>query len=337
MRRLLVLVCLLLSTRTVWPQASGDLVFVARRSGVGEVLDAATLETVARIHFDFHLDRLSASGADASKLNVAGYTSGSGCCKHYIFDAATYRLEQEGPSSPVYNGNFGDCFISSDGRWCFRLKSFQGPVLRIVDRTGSEPPRELIPPGVPVGDESGNSYAQGAWSADRFYLYVARPDHPGLLWIVSPDAKPLSTGIPVAPFNEDPNCSRHSPVVKNLVAAGGNLLLYETFGNRNKSSRRCAGLPGGAWIVDPATGRLVNQIAPEFHFSSLIANPSGTALYGVALALGGNDSLGEPEQVVRLNAHDGTVTNVRALGPGESLLIAVGRISVALTGDLTAR
>jgi hypothetical protein len=119
------------------------------------------------------------------------------------------------------------------------------------------------------------------------------------------------------------------------VAAGGNLFLFESFGSRNKDSRPwCPGLPGGAWILDPATGRLTAHIAPEFHFSSLIADTFGAALYGAALA--GSGSVGETEQVVRVNALDGKVTNSRFLGPGEVLTIAAGRLTQPLSGDLTA-
>lgn len=313
-------------------QPSGDLVFVARRSGIAEVLDSATLGTVARIHFDFHVERLSAS-ADGSKVQVEGYASGAGCCRHYTFDPATSKLENDVLSRQGGDG-FGSCLVSPDGRWCFQLKSFQGPVLQMVDRADPRSARQLMPPNLPPQDSSGNWYVQGAWSGGRFYLYVSRPDDPGLLWVVSPGAESLGAGLAVAPSNEVPGCGPRLPVAKNLVMSGGRLFLFESFGNRNKSSRPCPGLPGGAWMVDPATGRLAAHIAPEFHFSSLIADPSGAVLYGAAL--GGSDSMGEPEQLVRLNALDGKVTNSRVLGPGESLTIAAGRLNRPLAGDVTA-
>ncbi len=315
---------LLIEALSLWSQPSHDFVFVARRSGTGEVLDAATLATVARIHFDFHVERLSAT-ADGAKLQVQGYASGAPCCKHYTFDPATSKLEEDIPSRQSGDG-FGPCIASPDGRWCFQLKSFLNPVLKMADRTDPHSTRELVPSNLPPQDGSGNWYSQGAWSGDRFFLYVSRPDDPGLLWIVPPGAESLGAGTPVAPFNEDAACGPRLPVVKHLVAAAGRLFLFESFGNTNKSSRQCSGLPGGAWSVDPATGRLAGPIAPEFHFSSLIADPSGAVLYGI----------GEPDQLVRWNALDGKVTNTRALGPGESLTIASGRLTQPPAGDVTA-
>jgi len=142
----------------------------------------------------------------------------------------------------------------------------------------------------------------------------------------------LEAGIPVAPFNEAPGCPRILPAIKRLVAAGGNLLLFEPFGNREMGSRACDNLPGGAWILDPETGRLDRQIAPELHFSTLISDPSQSELYGTVLAGAGNR--GEPEQLVRLNAQDGRVIRSRNMGPGESLAITVGPLVEIPLGDM---
>jgi hypothetical protein len=222
---------------------------------------------------------------------------------------------------------------SPDGRWQFTLNSFRGPSVETLDLRGRGQARKLLPPTLPPEDESGNWHAQGAWSGSRFYLYVSRPDDAGLLWTVSPGAESLPAGIPVAAFNEAPNCYKRLPVERGLVAAGGNLFLYEPFGNRNKGARLCEGLPGGAWMLDPATGRLTRQVATELHFSGLIADPAEPVLYGVAL--GGGNSLGEPEQLVRLNALDGTVIKSRILGPGESLQVSVARLRDIRDGDVT--
>jgi hypothetical protein len=56
-------------------------------------------------------------------------------------------------------------------------------------------------------------------------------------------------------------------------------------------------------------------------------------VYGIAL--GGDNSLGEPEQLVRLNALDGTIINSRILGPGESLQVSVARLRDIRDGDVT--
>jgi hypothetical protein len=78
----------------LWAQPSKEFIFAARQPGIAEVIDADSLETVAQIHVDytiaqthvdFHVERFSAS-ADGSKLNLEGYTTGAGCCKHYAVD-----------------------------------------------------------------------------------------------------------------------------------------------------------------------------------------------------------------------------------------------------------
>jgi hypothetical protein len=86
------LLFLLVAPVTLWSQRSGDFLLVARRSGIAEILDAVTLQTVTRIHFDFHVERISGI-ADSSVLNVDGYKDGP-CCEHYTLDLATGQLTE---------------------------------------------------------------------------------------------------------------------------------------------------------------------------------------------------------------------------------------------------
>ena len=320
----------------LWSQkGTREYVLVARRGNIAEIVDADSLRTFNRIQFDFLVERMS-GGRDGRILNIDGY-EGRTCCKHYRLDLGTAEMTAFVPADgPRY---YGGPLISPDGRWSIRLKSFRGPALQMTDLREGGPARELIPPGLAPEDDSGNWNAQGVWSGDRFYLYVSRPDDPGFLWTLSPgvffpirSAESLEAGIPVAPFNEAPGCPRILPVVKRLVAAGGNLLLFEPFGNREMGSRACDNLPGGAWILDPETGRLDRQIASELHFSTLISDPSQSELYGTVLAGAGNR--GEPEQLVRLNAQDGRVMRSRNMGPGESLAITVGPLVEIPLGDM---
>jgi hypothetical protein len=332
MRRLFqTVVCLLVLTGAsdLRSQAPREFIFAARRSGVAEVVDSVTLETVARIHFGFHVERLSAS-ADGSQLDVAGYGAGP-CCSHYTLDPATWKLE-EAPSSE--KTDYGDCLVSPDGRWCFRLKSFRGPTLKTLDRRAPGLASELIPAGLPAENSEGNWAAQGVWSGDRFYLYVARPNDPGFLWTVLPGAERLGAGMAVAPFNEALSCQERLPVDKGIVAAAGNIFLYEPFGSKADRAGTCEmTLPGGAWIVDTATGRLTNQIAAGFHFNRLIPDQSGATLYGVAL--GKADWEGRV-QLVRLDGRDGTVMQSRIFEPGV-MQIATGSLGKILVGDVVAR
>ena len=86
-------------------------------------------------------------------------------------------------------------------------------------------------------------------------------------------------------------------------------------------------------MLDPTTGHLTRQVAKELHFSGLIADPAKPVLYGIAL--GSENSLGEPEQLVRLNPLDGTIISSRILGPGESLQVSVARLRDIRDSDVT--
>ena len=81
---------------------------------------------------------------------------------------------------------------------------------------------------------------------------------------------------------------------------------YKSFGS--KADRTEAALSGGAWMLDPTTGRLTSQIASEFHFNRLLSGSSGSTLYGVVL---GEAAWDGPVQLVRLEEPDGTVLPAR--------------------------
>ena len=331
MRTGAAIICLFLTAAplALRSQSQGDYILIARRSPVAELVDAATLQTVTRIHFDFLAERISGMpGSPAVKVD--GYQKGGSCCKHYLLNLATQQLTEDPPlNSPGY------ALVSPDGLWRYELRSFRGPALEAFNLKDHGPSRRLIPPGLPPEDQSGNWYASGTWSADRFYLYIQRPDHPGFLWTVLPGTESLGAGVAVSAFNEVPNCFRPMPATRGILASGDNLILYEPFGNRLASSRHCEGIPGGAWFVDPSTGRLTKQIAPEFHFASLIPDDLQPVLYATALA--GKDSIGEPEQLLRLNAQDGAVMKSRVMGPGESLVISASRLTGVPSGDITVK
>ncbi len=326
----IVWLLLLSGSSALWSQAPGEYVFVARRSGIAEVVDAATLITVARVQFGFQVERLSA-GADGSSLNVEGYAAGTPCCKHYSLDLASGNLTESGPPRVV--NSYGPCLVSPDGSWCYQLKSFRGPALRVVDLVHHGIAHELIPPNLPPENSAGNWHATGAWSGDRFYLYVQRPNDPGFLWTVLPGAEALGQGIQVTPFNAAAACGGQLPTDRGIVAAAGNVFLYELFGSKADRAGACgAALPGGAWQLDPDTGKLTNQVASEFRFNNLIPDPSGQALYGVAL---GNSQWQGPVQIVKLDPRDGKVIQTRTFDPGV-LQISVGPLAKAPIGDVLA-
>jgi hypothetical protein len=123
------------------------------------------------------------------------------------------------------------------------------------------------------------------------------------------------------------------PVVKDLVAAADGLWLYEPFGGKADRTGMCgARIPGGAWKLDPASGKLTAQMAPALRFSRLLADRSGDALYGVAIA---NALWSGPVQLVRLRAHDGQMMAERTFDPGV-LQIGYTQLATVPSGDVFA-
>jgi hypothetical protein len=95
-----------------------------------------------------------------------------------------------------------------------------------------------------------------------------------------------------------------------LAAASGNLFLYEMFGWKLDRRTNCFGVQGGAWIVEPSSGRLLAHVAPDLHFSELIADREKGELYGI--------SAGDPNwrsgiELVRMDAQDGRILQSRTL------------------------
>jgi hypothetical protein len=313
-------------------QTPGEFVLAARRTGAVEILDAVTLQTVRQLHFDLHVEKLSAS-PDGTALYVDGYGSG-GCCRHFALDLATVILT-EIPAATVASrsrDSFGNTQISPDGRWRFELKSFRGPALRTIDLS-SGAVVDLAPSGLPLTEEAcgGNWYAQGVWSGDRFYFYVACPNHPGFLWTVSPGAHELGAGVPVASFAVNSACRPSQPVVKTLAAAAGKLLLYESFGSKSDRTGGCTtALPGGAWILDPATGQLSGPIAPSVHFNRLVPNRSGSMLYGVDP---GDAAWRGPVRLVAIDSQDYRVVQSRTFDAGV-LHVSLGSLRGLPSGDV---
>ena len=103
------------------------------------------------------------------------------------------------------------------------------------------------------------------------------------------------------------------------------------FGSKADRAATCEpAWSGGAWMLDPTTGRLTSQIASESYFHRLISGPSGSTLYGVALGEAGLDG---PVHLVRLDERDGRVLQARTFEP-RILQIAIGPLTEAPTGDV---
>ena len=197
--------------------------------------------------------------------------------------------------------------LSPDGRWLFGVRSFRGPALDVYDVARGQVVRQLTPEGL-----DGDWWPTGTWSGDRFYLYAANGKSSGRLWTVSPEMLQLGAGAAVGPFGRRTGCPDQSP--KGIAASRGNLFLYEEFGFKVDRRNECAGqVPGGAWIVDPATGQLTGQIAADLHFSALISGRAGSDLYGLS-AESANWEF--PAELVRMDPRDGRILQSRHLDQG---------------------
>jgi len=74
---------------------------------------------------------------------------------------------------------------------------------------------------------------------------------------------------------------------------------YEAFSRKSDLTVTCEkALSGGAWMLDPAAGRLIDQMTSEVHYNRLISPPSGRILYGVVL---GEAGWAGPVQLIKLD------------------------------------
>src|SRR5689334_12313231 len=108
----------LLACSTVTAQHSKDMILAASRSGIVELIDRSTLETLSRIHFDLGprsagLNGVSAS-ADGSMLYVEGPIENEphGCCSLYSIDLATLQLKT---AASIPGSRSRRSFVVSDG------------------------------------------------------------------------------------------------------------------------------------------------------------------------------------------------------------------------------
>jgi hypothetical protein len=337
-------------------QDSRTILLAASSSGVVELIDPLTLGTVGRIHFDFGPQRAGLNGVSASADGSLLYVEGPipdephGCCVLYSIDLATLQVKV---AASVPGSVSRNAFVASDGlvypaatltpngiprgmvndrlhlspggRWLVGVRSFLGPALDVYDVGRGQVAGQLTPEGL-----EGDWWPTGVWSGDRFYLYAASSDGSGRLWNVAPETPQLGDGVFVAPIGRLAGCPDQSS--KAMAAAAGMLLLYEEFGFKLDRRNRCAGsVPGGAWVVDPATGELTRRIAPDMHFAALLPDQEGSRLYG--LSPGGPNW--ERPQLVRIDLSDGRILQSRDLDPG-FWRIAIAPLRSIPSGDVHA-
>jgi hypothetical protein len=323
------------------------MILAASRAGIVELIDPATLETVGRIHFDFSLRNAGLNGvsasADGSVLYVEGPISShpNGCCELYSVHLATMRaaivasfagtrsrnafvtsgsVTYAGTNLAVAGARW---HLSPDGRWLFGVRNVPGPVLDVYDVAQRQVVRRLVP-----ANQNWDGGTKGDWSGERFYLFAGDNSGSGRLWTVSPETTQLNAGVAVEAFGRVAGC--REPVPVEIVAVGTQVFLYETFGWTVDRRDRCPGVSGGAWPVDPVTGQLSRQVAPDLHFSTLLADPNRPILYGLAP---GNSNWSAAVQLVRINAADGRISQSRLLDKS-FWRIALAPLSVIPRGDV---
>jgi hypothetical protein len=318
----LLITAVLLACSPVTAQDTEQFILAARRSGVIELIEPASLNTLGRIHVDFPLgdvvlNEVSAS-ANGSTIYVEGPiagNSGGGCCSLYSIDLPTLRIEETAsiaaspfPRSEQLKIMRNDrVHRSPDGHWLFGVKSFPSPALDVYDAVQGIFVRQLVPAGL-----EGDWHPTGTWSGDRFYLYASKGDGSAArLWIVSPDTTDLGAGVAVEPFVHPSGCNASSFASEQIAASGNALFIYEAFGFILDRRAGCPNLiPGGAWEIDPSNGRLLRQITPELHFSALVSDKVEPVLYGLS---NGGQEWKDPVQLVSIDARDGKVLQLRTL------------------------
>ena len=350
----------LVACSALFAQDPRQVIVIAGRAPLLEVIDPVSLETRARIHFDFPegsvgFNRLAIS-ADGSKVYFDGPIPSDTrvCCDLYALDLATmkatvaasipgtrsrerfvfsdgvvYLASTLSPNGPITVKNYSSRHVSPDGHWLFGVRGYGGPSLEVFDLNRGELVRELKP-----SQPQDGSPIKGAWAGEHFYLLGASEQNPGRLWMVSPDTTELGLGVPVdnvETLSQPSDCTQ--PAFSELLAAADKVFLYEPFGFKVDRRVRChVPVPGGVWAIDPTTGRVTGRTAIGLHFSTVVADSTGSSLYG--LASEGMNQQGSG-QLLRIDAKDGNVLKSRDVEPG-FFRMTVASIHSVPTGDVSA-
>ena len=345
------------------PQGSAkEYILAVGRTGLIEFVDPSTLTTVSSIDTNAAATSTGLNGVFANPDGRTIYIEGpigpssqgaNNCCWLYSIDIPTLqtrvvasiwgtksrgRFISAGPSlmQPVSDAamNAIDKFssdrwqASADGRWWFGLRN--GPALDLYDANRGEIIRSFAASGL---DDSW--FASGVWLGNQFYIYASH-NGSGRLWHLSPESIQLDEGIALPEVAQVPDCQTEA--LTNITTVGGRLVLYEIFGSKIDRRSRCDGVPGGAWVIDPDTSRIVLQIAPHLHFWELVPSRTGSELYGItASVMPGTQS---PAELVRVDARSGNVLQVRPLesdywwlGAAALQSIPSGHVGITLSSD----
>jgi hypothetical protein len=342
-------------------QGSSDYIVTVRRTGVIDFIDPTTLKTLSSITVDVTWSGSGLNGVFANPDGRTIYIEGpigrssedaNGCCRLYSIDLATLQTKvvagiwgtrsrlafimagpgvlrpvPAAPASAIKKSRGDQWQSSPDGRWWFGLRN--GPAVDLFDVAQGTIVRSLGGQGL---EEPW--WASGTWLGNRFYIYAT---HHGSsrLWALTPESTQLGDGVEVAEPGQISAC--RIDAVMSVIAAGDRLLVYEIFGSKIDRRDRCDGVPGGAWIVDPASGLSTGQLASDLYFWMLIPNRAGSELYGITSEVPDTQS---PAELVRVDAHNGNVLQRRPLESDYWWIttarlqrIPSGNVPVALAAD----
>jgi hypothetical protein len=337
----LLITAILLASPTLSAQDTEQFILAGNRSGVIELIEPVSLKTLGRIYVDLPpgdvgVNEVFAS-ADGSTIYLEGPIEGNpnGCCSLYSIDLATLRIHETSsiagnpaPGSEQFKRMRNDrVHRSPDGHWLFGVKSFRCSALDVYDAVQGIIVRQLLPAGL-----EGDWHPTGMWSGDRFYFYASKGDGSAArLWTVSPDTTDLGAGLAVESFVQPSGCNASSFASEQIVATKNDLFIYENFGFILDRRADCPNfIPGGAWEIDPSDGRLIRQVVPELHFSTLLSDREEPVLYGLS---NGGPEWEYPVQLVRIDARDGKVLQSRTLDT-DRWNISIGALRMAPTGDV---
>lgn len=315
-------------------QTTRNYVVTAQQGGAIQFRDPATLEVVSRIDVNIPLNSTGIQGVFAEPGGQTLYFEGplhsapndpSGCCWLYSIDLSSLQVKVAadiwGSKSRQRFVNAGPSFlttvsdvalsvtqakedrwqVSPDGRWWAALRS--GPSVDLYDATQNKIVKSLTA-------ERGNAewYLNGAWIKNQFYVYTSH-DGSGWLWRLSPNSDRLEEPAAVSGPVSIPGCESGMALTE-MSAVGDRLVVNEVFGGAIDRRQRCDGIPGGAWIIDPAFEQSVVTLTPDLYFWRLIPSGDGLGLYGVTSDA---PAAGATSQLISLDARSGKVLSTQPL------------------------
>jgi hypothetical protein len=129
------------------------------------------------------------------------------------------------------------------------------------------------------------------------------------------------------------NSGCSEPYVQGTIASGAVLFRYEEFGFTSDRRNQCPGqAPGGAWILETVTHRLLGRVGSDLHFTELIPNRYGSEVYGVASEDPNWQGL---VRLVRIDVRERMVRMSRTLD-ADYWRIFIAPLTTVWTGDVRA-